>query len=53
VTDFTGELDVEMTARETVQHLARTAAKLTEADQAELVRFAEFLRSKAPTKREG
>lgn len=52
VTDFTGEVEVASPVRETVQHLARAAAKLTEADQAELIRFAEFLGSRATAKRE-
>jgi len=50
--DFTGEVDVIETAMpETVQHLARAASKLTEADRAELLRFAEFLSTKATSKR--
>lgn len=53
VADFTGEVEVEAPVRETVQYLARAAAKLTVADQAELVRFAEFLSSKGAVKREG
>jgi transcriptional regulator with XRE-family HTH domain len=55
VTDFTGDVDIiDAPMPETVQHLARAAVKLTEADQAELLRFAEFLSAKAPTaKREG
>ena len=51
--DFTGDNDViDALMPETVQHLARAAAKLTEEDRAELLRFAEFLSSKAPAKRE-
>jgi transcriptional regulator with XRE-family HTH domain len=53
VVDFTGDVDViDASVPETVQHLARAAAKLTETDQAELLRFAEFLSAKAPAKRE-
>jgi transcriptional regulator with XRE-family HTH domain len=53
VAEFTGEADVVEGAAmpETVQHLARAASKLKEADRAELLRFAEFLGAKA--KREG
>ncbi|WP_437334271.1 helix-turn-helix domain-containing protein [Sorangium sp. So ce394] len=54
VAEFTGDTDViDAPVPETVQHLARAAAKLTEADRAELLRFAEFLSVKAPVKREG
>ncbi len=53
-TDFTGDVDtVDAPVPEIVQHLARAAAKLTDTDRAELLRFAEFLGAKAPTKREG
>ena len=52
VADFTGDSDVDAPAYEAVQHLARAAAKLTEADQAELIRFAEFLSARSPVKRE-
>jgi transcriptional regulator with XRE-family HTH domain len=52
--EFTGDIDViDAPFSETVQHLARAAAKLTETDRAELLRFAEFLGAKLPTKREG
>jgi len=51
--DFTGDTDViDAPVPEMVQHLARAAAKLTETDRAELLRFAEFLSAKAPAKRE-
>jgi transcriptional regulator with XRE-family HTH domain len=40
---FTGEDPEPAALPETVQHLARTAAKLTDRDREELVRFAEFL----------
>ena len=53
MTDFTGDVEVGAPLPETVQHLARAAVKLTVADQAELLRFAEFLSTKAPSKREG
>ena len=53
VADFTGDVEVEAPASETVHYLARAAAKLTAADQAELVRFAEFLSSRGPGKRAG
>jgi len=53
VTDFTGEVEIDAPVPEAVQHLARAAAKLTEADQAELLRFAEFLGTKVPAKRQG
>lgn len=54
VTDFTGVDPVEGGAiPETVQHLARAASKLKEADRAELLRFAEFLGAKANSKRNG
>ncbi len=54
VAEFTGDVDViDSPMPETVQHLARAAAKLTEADRAELLRFAEFLGVKAGAKREG
>ena len=52
VTYFTGDVEVASPVRETVQHLARVASKLAEADQAELVRFAEFLGSRVEKKRE-
>ena len=51
VGDFTGEVEAASPVQETVQHLARAAAKLTEADRAELVRFAEFLSSRTTAKR--
>lgn len=51
--DFTGETEVEAPMPETIQYLARKAAKLTDTDRAELIRFAEFLSSKDATKREG
>ncbi|WP_437486752.1 helix-turn-helix transcriptional regulator [Sorangium sp. So ce1014] len=54
VAEFTGDTDViDAPVPLTVQHLARAAVKLTEADRAELLRFAEFLSTKAPAKGEG
>lgn len=53
VADFTGETDVDAPLPDTIQYLARKAAKLTDNDRAELIRFAEFLSSKGATKREG
>lgn len=52
VTDFTGDVDVKP-ALPAVQHLARAVAKLTESDQAELLRFAEFLGAKSEGTAEG
>lgn len=40
---FTGENPEPAALPDTVQHLARTAAKLTDRDREELQRFAEFL----------
>jgi len=49
---FTGEGDTSETqVPETIQHLARTASKLNEDDQEELLRFAEFLRMKVQPRR--
>ncbi len=45
---FTGDDVPKAAASEVIQHLARTASDLTESDQAELLRFAEFLSSKPP-----
>ena len=51
---FTGEAEnSDPSMSEKVQHLARAAAKLTENDQEELLRFAEFLRMKVQPRREG
>ncbi len=48
---FTGETTAPVAVPETVQHLARTAAKLTDRDREELLRFAEFLQTRqAPTR---
>jgi transcriptional regulator with XRE-family HTH domain len=48
---FTGEPAAPVAVPETVQHLARTAAKLTDRDREELLRFAEFLQTRrAPTR---
>ena len=43
---FTGEPSAHATVPETVQHLARAAAKLTDKDREELLRFAEFLHAR-------
>jgi len=45
---FTGENSEPAALPDTVQHLARTAAKLTDKDREELQRFAEFLQLRAP-----
>jgi transcriptional regulator with XRE-family HTH domain len=44
---FTGEEGAPAPLPEAVQHLARAAAKLTDQDREELLRFAQFLQSKA------
>lgn len=51
--DFTGDVEIEASVPETVRHLARAAAKLTQADQTELIRFAEFLSARSAAPREG
>ncbi len=43
---FTGEIGEGASVPESVQHLARAAAKLTDRDREELLRFAEFLQSR-------
>lgn len=43
---FTGEDGSTAVVPENVRHLARTAAKLSERDREELLRFAEFLQSR-------
>jgi transcriptional regulator with XRE-family HTH domain len=43
---FTGEEGAPPPLPEAVQHLARAAAKLTDQDREELLRFAEFLQTK-------
>lgn len=48
--EFTGEVDVDAILPDRIQHLARAASKLTESDQAELLRFAEFLSIRSPVK---
>lgn len=50
--EFTGDVEATAADHASVQYLARAAAKLTEADQAELIRFAEFLSSRSPARRE-
>lgn len=46
VTHFTGEAAESADIPENVQHLARAASKLSDRDREELLRFAEFLRSR-------
>lgn len=49
---FTGKQGVAKAVPETVQHLARAAAELSDVDRKELLRFAEFLRTRqAPLRR--
>jgi transcriptional regulator with XRE-family HTH domain len=43
---FTGEVAPDAPIPEAVQHLARAAAKLTDKDREELLRFAEFLQTR-------
>lgn len=43
---FTGEAGEPAPVPETVQHLARTAAKLTDRDREELLQFAQFLQAR-------
>jgi transcriptional regulator with XRE-family HTH domain len=52
VAEFTGDSDRDAELPEVVRHLARAAAKLTKADQSELIRFAEFLKSRSQAKPE-
>lgn len=51
--EFTGDVEIDAPVPETVQHLARAASKLATTDQAELLRFAEFLGSRSRQAREG
>lgn len=44
---FTGEIENAAGVSTEVQHLARAAAKLTDKDREELLRFAEFLKLRA------
>jgi transcriptional regulator with XRE-family HTH domain len=46
VSHFTGEAPEAADIPENVQHLARAASKLSDRDREELLRFAEFLRSR-------
>jgi len=50
VSYFTGEI-VSAQLPEDVEHLARTATKLSERDRQELARFAEFLSSRSASRR--
>jgi transcriptional regulator with XRE-family HTH domain len=52
VGEFTGDVEATAPLQASVQYLARAAAKLTEADQAELIRFAEFLSTKTAASRQ-
>lgn len=52
VAAFTGEMDASAAKPQRVAHLARAAAALSEADKEELLKFAEYLRSKAARKQE-
>lgn len=52
ISHFTDATGTESAMPDAVQHLARAAATLSDRDRAELLRFAEFLRAKPPT-REG
>jgi transcriptional regulator with XRE-family HTH domain len=48
---FTGESGVALPpVPESVQHLARTAAKLSDRDREELLQFARFLQARQPTR---
>ena len=47
ITYFTGDAGDPSAVPETVRHLARAAAKLTDQDREELLRFAEFLQARA------
>lgn len=47
IAHFTGEAISTPPMQETVQHLARAAAKLTDRDREELLRFAEFLQARS------
>ena len=51
VSYFTGEV-VSAAIPEDVEHLARTARKLSDRDRQELARFAEFLSSRAASRNE-
>jgi len=46
ITYFTGEAGEAAVIPESVQHLARTAAKLTDRDREELLQFAQFLQAR-------
>lgn len=46
ITFFTGEVGNPVAIPEAVQHLARAAAKLTDRDREELLRFAQFLQAR-------
>jgi len=50
LSELTGEVEFDAAPKPSpaIAHLARAAKKLTEADRAELLRFAEFLAKKGP-----
>jgi transcriptional regulator with XRE-family HTH domain len=48
---FTGEASLSVPpVPDSVQHLARTAAKLSDRDRTELLQFAQFLQARQPTR---
>jgi len=51
ITYLTGATSDEPAVPDTVQHLARTASKLSARDREELLRFAQFLQAKAPARK--
>lgn len=51
IAGFTGDVEVGAPKAKSVAHLARAAASLSNSDQEELLRFAEYLRAKAAQKR--
>ncbi len=48
---FTGAARAEPKVPEAVQHLARAASKLSNRDREELLRFAQFLQAKTPSRK--
>jgi transcriptional regulator with XRE-family HTH domain len=46
IAEFTGDVEVDAPLPENIAILARAASKLTDTDQIELLRFAEFLSAK-------
>ena len=51
ISDFTDDVEIEAPKAKGVAHLARAASSLSDGDQEELLRFAEYLRAKAARKR--